>query len=200
MSRDIWAALACLAALVIIAFASATDIGFSRSESFVESVRSQDVLSVQEDGTPYAPGPAMKVHSVTLTNGFIPRQKVLPFPTACLYDSASRRGTNVGVRWQAEAASELDSRTVAVNYVELGYGSKTVNLLIDRYVLYKPRPVEVPMPPDLKPVQEEKYDSLLLFLKVEEGGWQDSYNTYTDCYNLQETDLARARSIPVVKG
>ena len=199
MSRNIWAAIACLALLVVIAFISATDIGFSVTERAVESVKRADVLWVQDDDSPYYGGPSVPVLTWAFENGVIPRQKVLPFVSACVIDRASLRGSNVGTRWQAMQATELDSETVVEGYVELGLGSKTVELLVERFVYYKPRPFDgEPVPVKPVPVVEESYDALVLFLDESAGGLEGP--SYVDCYNLQESDLVRARVIPIVEG
>lgn len=164
----------------------------------------ESIAPVREEtqgGYSQSPGPV--VHRVTFVNTWLPRQVTLPRPSACLYNSKTRQGAYANARWQI---STLESRVndfgSGESVVQLGRGTRTVELTVDQFVRWKrqapqyesgmTKPV---MPPAAMPVMDypEGFDTLFLFLID-----RNQPDFYPDCSNLQAADLAYAKKISVV--
>ena len=196
MKRNLLLAIICIILIAVITLLSATGIGFSSEEFVAPSVpKTQVSLVIIEGKNPNLAGPV--VYSVTYTNTFLPRQRQLPFVTACLYNSEAKRGMYLGTRWQL---SSLNSQGFSdgSNIIQLNIETKTLNLEVQPFVRYAERPViyAPDSPPIAKPVpaMEESYDSILLF--IEDDG--RSQKAYPQCEFLQEEDVAKAKKVALV--
>lgn len=194
-SKNLIVALVCAGLIVVITLLSATSIGFDARETVVPSLSKTEVVRVQTEGQYEQNLAGPVVYSVTYTNTFLPRQHQLPYVTACLYNSAEKRGAYLGTRWQV---SQFDSQQWSEgNVVQLGKETKTIGLEVQPFVRWMPSPaVTSQAMPLAKPVpgfETESYDSILIF--VEEGR---SRQIYPQCEFLQPEDVARARKVQLV--
>jgi hypothetical protein len=202
MSRNLAAALACLALILAITFLSASGIGFDRQVETVASLPADRMVRVLEEGMDPRPGEWVPVQAFTFLNRYIPRQSLLPQVTACLYNSSSGQGAYLTTRW-TPSDSLLAYRELLPegNIVRLGLGITRVTLEVQPWTIYRGTQYVTPVqgePRPAKPVpgvaEPERYDTLYLFMQ-EIRGFRD--HAYTPCENLQPGDLARAARIPL---
>ncbi len=205
MNKNLTAAIVCIALIAAITLLSALPIGFSRIEETAPTISTDLIAPIREEtqgGFGNSPGPV--VHRVTFVNTWLPRQVTLPRPSACLYNSKTHQGAYANARWQI---STLESRVndfgSGESVVQLGRGTRTVELTIDQFVRWKrqvpasqTQPQKpMPAPGATVPVMDypEGFDTLYLFLID-----RNQPDFYPDCSNLQTADLAYAKKITVV--
>lgn len=192
-NNNLIVALICAALIIVLTLLSATSLGFESRETVVPSLSKAEVVRVQTEGQYEQNLVGPVVYSVTYTNTFLPRQHQLPYVTACLYNSAEKRGAYLGTRWQV---SQFDSQQWSEgNVVQLGKETKTIGLEVQPIVNWRPSErydssMSVPKP---VPAIDVSYDSILLF--IEEGR---ARQIYPQCDFLQAEDVARARKVALV--
>lgn len=190
VNRNLFFAILCIVLIAIITLLSAAEIGFSSSDEVVSSVSKEQVVVLSENQYEQnIAGPV--VYRVTYINTFLPRQRQLPFVTACLYDSTAKRGAYLGTRWQV---SLFDSQQWSDgNVVQIGRETKTIGLEVQPNIRWKPAPTPVarPVPAEMP---EQSYDYILLFVQDEDS----SRKIYPQCEFLQEEDVERARKVALI--
>ena len=191
MNKNLLLAIICAVLIAAITFLSAAPIGITVVEQTVESIPASQITYIVNEGEPAYQRLPIPIHTVTYTNTFLPRQKLLPRAQACVYNSESKRGQNLDSQWQLGSRS-YDDFVPYEKYedvVRLGRETKTIQLEVWPYSQYRGKPV----PGEQSPVLE-KFDVIYLFL-YEERGFNDYY---IDCGNLQESDLAQAKRIVLI--
>jgi hypothetical protein len=198
VSKNLAAALACMALIILITFASASGLGFSKHAETIPSLPAAQMVVVLDEGQPY-PTPAwLPVQKLTYTNTFLPRQVLLPRATGCLLNSTSKYAAYATLRWNTGQAA-LDQNPGDV--LRLGLETRTVTLEIQPSVTYRstvgvpPRPVDGTGPVKFAG-EPAGFDVLYLFIFEQTRGFKDV--GYIPCDNLQDADLAKAVKIPLI--
>lgn len=199
MNKNLLLAIGCVILIAAITLLSALPVGFSRYEETAPTLSMESIAPVRDETQGgYASSPGPVVHRITFVNTWLPRQVTLPRPSACLYNSKTRQGAYANARWQI---SSLESRVndfgSGESVVQLGRGTRTVELTVDQFVRWQrqPMPTAGPTKPAPAPVMDypEGFDTLYLFLID-----RNQPDFYPDCGNLQTADLAYAKKISVV--
>lgn len=189
-----WLAIISMIFIITISFLSSLPIGFKINEETVKTLPFKEVVMIFEEGRPVQKimqGPV--VHTIYFENKFIPRQKVLPLSSACLYNSENGQGSYIGVRWQITEDNSIMRFDMNEQVVQIGLENKKIDLRLEPYTIWRPKPMSAPKESFI--FEQPNFDTLFLFL-YEKKAFE---SRHFSCENLQEQDLKYAKKIVIVK-
>jgi len=188
-SKNLYIALFFVAIVIVITLISASNIGFKMTRETVASVQKSQIIVLQHEEEPYpAVQKGIKVQTITATNSVIPRRLPIGQAHACLYNTQTGEGLDIGARFDYPATipqRELEIPPGEIIDISIGE-TKTVSVSVMPYVIYIPK-VKGP-----EPRQPQDFDTLYLFVSEAEDYF------YPQCYNLPEEQKVMATRIPLV--
>ena len=187
--RNLYIALFFVMIVIIITLISASNIGFKMTRETVTSLQKSQLIYLQHEEEPYpAVQKGIKVQTLTATNSIIPRRLPVGPTHACLYNSVTGEGVDIGARYDYPAITpQREFEIPPGEIIDIGIGeTKTVTVSVMPYVIYVPK-VKGP-----EPRQPQDFDTLYLFVSETEDYF------YPQCYQLPEEHKAMATMIPLV--
>jgi hypothetical protein len=186
---SLYIALFLVAVIVIITLISASNIGFKMTRETATSLPKDQMIQIQKEDQPYPPqGKGIKVQTITATNSIIPRRLPLARTHACLYNTQTGEGVDVGASFQHPAIMpQREFEVPPGEILDIGIGeTKTITVSVMPYVMWVPKDPNAPKP------RPQDFDTLYLFVSETEDYF------YPQCYNLPEEHKAMAIRIPLV--
>ena len=178
--------------MLVLAILGSSDEGFSLKKKFVESISTKEVIYNDQLRN------TIKIGDITLKNDyFLGKRSSLKPLIACLIDKEKvKQNLNAGSVFYSEGDYESGSDSL-INYnsnsqersVEIpAHGSKKVYVYITPSYAYYANYSEL-----LE--QYKDYDELVV---LEQKKSNDYYNSYADCYGLQESDFENGEHILLI--
>ncbi len=188
-NRNLYIALFFVAIIVVITLVSASNIGFKMTRETATSLPKGQMITIQKEGQPYPPTEkGIRVQTIMATNSVIPRRMPLGQAHACLYNSQTGEGIDVGARYDYPATVPYRELEIPPGEIlDIGIGeTKSVTVSVMPYVMWVPKDptVEKPRPQD--------FDTLYLFVSEMEDYF------YPQCYDMPEEQKRMATMIPLV--
>ncbi len=188
-NKNLYIALFFVTIIVVITLVSASNIGFKMTRETATSLPKGQMIQMQKEGQPYPPTEkGVRVQTITATNSVIPRRMPIGQAHACLYNTQTGEGMDVGARYDYPATipyRELEMPPGEI--LDIGIGeTKTVAVSVMPYVMW------VPKDPTAEKPRPQDFDTLYLFVSEMEDYF------YPQCYNLPEEQKMMATKIPLV--
>ncbi len=188
-SKNLYIALFFVVIVIAITLISASNIGFKMTRETVTSVQKSQMIVLQYEEEPYpVVQKGIKVQTITATNSVIPRRLPIGQAHACLYNSKTGEGMDIGARFDYPATiPQREFETPPGEIIDIGIGeTKTVSVSVMPYVIFIPK-VKGP-----EPRQPQDFDTLYLFVSESEDYF------YPQCYEMPEEHKRMATMIPLV--